>query len=34
MLHRLSFEFSRGNSMELWIDQVMLYRRLPESSED
>ena len=34
MLHRLSFEFSRGNSMELWIDQIVLYRRLPESSED
>jgi hypothetical protein len=34
MLHKLSFEFSRGNSMELWIDQIMLYRRRPESSED
>jgi hypothetical protein len=33
-LYRLSFEFARGSSMELWIDQVMFYRRRPDSSDD
>lgn len=33
-LHQLWFDLSRGNAMELWIDQIMLYRRWSESAAD